>query len=72
MLGWLKNPHNRVKAALCMLFGSLICMALNVALYLFKIIGQAELILVTLILSWLAITLTAVDIVATTDVRTKQ
>lgn len=44
-------------------------MVINVALYLFKIIDENMLILITLILSWLAITLTAADIVATTDVR---
>lgn len=69
MLDKLKDPKNRVKYALWLLFGSLVLMVINVALYLFGIIDEAMLILITLILSWLAITLTAVDIVATTDVR---
>lgn len=68
-MDWLRKPKNRVKAAFILLFGSIILMVINVALYLFKIIDENMLILITLILSWLAITLTAADIVATTDVR---
>lgn len=65
----LHDPKQRVKYALWLLFGSLGLMTINVGLYLFGVIGEKELILITLILSWLAITLTAVDILATTDVR---
>lgn len=65
----MKDPKQRVRYAKWMLFGSLVLMVINVALYLFKIIDESMLILITLILSWLAITLTAVDILATTDVR---
>lgn len=71
-MNWLKNPKNRVKAALWLLFGSLVMMVINVGLYLFGIIDEAMLILITLILSWLAITLTALDILLTTDVRKEQ
>jgi hypothetical protein len=65
--GW--APKDRRRAAVALLFWSTIGMIVNVALYLFDVIGQAELILVTLVLSWLAIHLTAVDVIATTDVR---
>ena len=68
----MKNTKNRIKFAKWLLFGSIVGMIVNVGLYLFKIIGETELILVTLILSWLAITLTALDILATADVRDKQ
>lgn len=64
-----RSPKSRVKYAACLFFGSLILMVINVALYLLGIIDEAMLLLITLILSWLAITLTAVDILATTDVR---
>lgn len=41
----------------------------NVALYAAGVINEAALILITLTLSWLALTLTFADLVATTDVR---
>lgn len=68
----LKNPKTRVKAAWALFYLSLIAMIINVVLFLAHIINEADLILVTLILSWLAITLTAIDILVTTDVRKEQ
>lgn len=41
----------------------------NVGLYVAGVITESHLILVTLVLSWLALTLTFADLVATTDVR---
>lgn len=66
---WLRNPKNRVKAALWTLFASVVLMIINVTLYLLGLIDEAMLILITLILSWLAITLNMLNIVATADVR---
>lgn len=68
-MNWLKNPKNRVKMAAGLLVGSLVMMVINVTLYLTKVIDESMLILITLILSWLAITITAADVLATTDVR---
>jgi hypothetical protein len=62
-------PQARRRAAVALLVWSMVLMFVNVGLYLFKIISESDLILITLILSWLAITLTAVDVIATTDVR---
>jgi hypothetical protein len=44
-------------------------MIINVALYLFKVIGEPELILVTLVLSWVALQFTCIDMVATTTLN---
>ena len=68
----LKDPKTRIKYAWVLLILSVVGMFLNVALYLFKIIDESMLILVTLILSWLAITITALDVVLTADVRVKE
>ncbi len=68
----LKNPKTRIKYAWGLLIFSMVGMFINVALYLLKIIDENMLLLVTLILSWLAITLTALDIVATADVRNQE
>lgn len=65
----LNNPHNRLKAAKWLLVSSVVLMVINVALYVLHVIDEADLILITLVLSWLAITITAADVVATTDVR---
>ena len=66
------STKKRIRYAKWLLYSSILGMVLNVALYLFKIIDENALILVTLILSWLAITLTALDILSTQDVRDKQ
>jgi hypothetical protein len=55
-----------------MLLWSVALMLGNVVLYATHIIDQAALILVTLVLSWLAITITAIDVVCTTDVRANE
>jgi hypothetical protein len=62
-------PAVRRRIAIHMLIWSVVAMVANVAAYVTGLIGQRELILITLILSWLAITITAADLVATTDVR---
>jgi hypothetical protein len=66
MMNWLKNPKTRVRAATLLLVLSLIGWPLT-ALTVAKDEPQF-----VLGLSWLAITLTAADIVATADVRDKQ
>lgn len=62
-------PESRRVAAVRLLIWSVILMVINVGLYVASVIDEADLILITLILSWLAITITAMDVVATTDVR---
>lgn len=52
-----------------MLVWSVILMVVNVVLFVTSVIDQGNLILITLVLSWLALTITAADLVATTDVR---
>jgi hypothetical protein len=47
-------------------------MAANTIAYLLHWIDENMLILITLILSWLAITLTCADILSTSDVRKQQ
>ncbi len=68
----MKNPKTRIKYAWVLLIFSVIGMFVNVALYLLKIIDENMLILVTLILSWLAITLTSLDVLVSSDVRKEQ
>ena len=62
-------PVKRRRLAIHMLIWSVVAMVVNVVGYVTGLIDQAGLILITLILSWLAITITAADLVATTDVR---
>ena len=62
-------PAKRRRFAIHMLIWSVVAMLANVIGYVTGLIGQSGLILITLILSWLAITITAADLVATTDVR---
>lgn len=75
MTDWIINkltcwdPEGRRRAAVQMLVWSLVAMVINVGLYLGSVITETHLILITLILSWLAITLTAADIIVGTDVR---
>jgi len=63
------SPRSRRRVAVQTLLWSVWLMVVNVALYVAGIFNDSNLILVTLILSWLAITFTAADLVATTDVR---
>ncbi len=75
MFTWIENkimdwePSARRRASVHVLFWSVIAAILNVLLYVVGIIDQNTLILITLILSWFAITITAADLIATTDVR---
>jgi hypothetical protein len=62
-------PRKRRRIAIHVLIWSAAAMLANVAVYVTHLIDQRALILITLILSWLAITVTAADLVATTDVR---
>jgi hypothetical protein len=66
------KPEHRRAAAWWLVIGSLVLATANVYLYLVGIFDEADMIFVTLILSWLAITLTAADILATSDVRVKE
>ena len=63
------KPASRRRYAVHILFWSVIAGLVNVVLYIVGVINVNHLILITLILSWLAITITAADLVATTDVR---
>ena len=62
-------PRARRRFAIHVLFWTVIAMFFNDLLYLVNIIDEAMLIFITLNLSWLALTVTAADLVATTDVR---
>lgn len=67
------KPKTRVKLGKTLLHGSYLAGIINVILYRpLHIINEADLILVTLMLSWAAISLTAADFLNTSDVRTKQ
>lgn len=66
------SPESRRKWALRLVIGSIVATVLNVTLFLTKVITETDLILITLVLSWLAITITAADVYATTDVRVEQ
>jgi hypothetical protein len=63
------SPTKRRRLAVHTLIWSVALGIINVALYVASIITVDHLILITLALSWLAITITAADLVATTDVR---
>ena len=65
-------PERRRRLAIHILLWSVILMFVNDVLYLIDIVNEAALIFVTLNLSWLAITITAVDVVMTTDVRVEE
>lgn len=62
-------PRRRRRIAIQIFFWSAVALVVNLTLYLMRIVDQAFMIVVTLVLSWLAITITAADLVATTDVR---
>lgn len=66
MIDWLRNPNHRIKFALALLIFSVIGWPLT-AMTVFSSEPQG-----VLGLSWLAIILTAIDILATTDVRKEQ
>jgi hypothetical protein len=59
------KPAERRRLAVRVLTITFYCMILNVTLYLFKVIGEPELILVTLVLSWIALQFTCLDWVTT-------
>lgn len=61
--------EERRRWAMRILVWSLLLGTVNVVLYLIGVIGVDDLILVTLVLSWLALTITAGDIVVGTDTR---
>lgn len=63
------EPRDRRRSAIMGLTLCTYLMIVNVILYVFGILNEAHLILITLVLSWLALNITFVDIVATTDVR---
>ena len=63
------SPQSRRRAAVHLLVWSVVLMVVNVGFYVVDVLKQEHLILVTLVLSWFAITFTAADLVATTDVR---
>jgi hypothetical protein len=67
LIDW--KPASRRRCAVHILVWSLIAGMVNVVLFALNVITVDQLILITLILSWLAIAITAADLVATTDVR---
>jgi hypothetical protein len=75
MINWVEHkimewePSQRRRASVHLLVWSMVLGLINVILYVVGVINVDHLILVTLVLSWLAITITAMDLVATTDVR---
>ena len=75
MFDWIEErlvnwpPTKRRRFAVHLLVWSLVAAAINVVLYVTGLIDENHLIFVTLVLSWLAITFTGADLIATTDVR---
>lgn len=75
MIDWLERvitacpPARRRRVALHVLVWSVVAMLVNDVVYIVGWINEASLIFVTLNLSWFALTITAADLVATTDVR---
>ena len=67
LVNW--SPAGRRRFAVHLLVWSLLAAVVNVALYVSGVIDENDLIFVTLVLSWLAITFTGADLIATTDVR---
>jgi uncharacterized membrane protein len=65
-------PTTRRRIAIHVLLWSIVLMIANVAAYLTHLIDEPALILITLMLSWLALTITAMDVVMTTDVRVNE
>jgi len=65
-------PKRRRRMAIHVLLWSIVLMFVNDVVYLLDWIDGAMLIFVTLNLSWLALTVTAVDVVMTTDVRANE
>jgi hypothetical protein len=63
------RPKTRVKAAKWLLAASMVLMLITVFAYLLKLINDAMLLLINLILSFVAIALTCADILSTSDVR---
>lgn len=63
------EPKKRRRAAIWMLLISLALGHLNMGAYIGGFISESSMNAVTNYLSWLAITITALDIVVTTDVR---
>lgn len=66
------SPERRRRWAWYLLIASTVGMVANVAVYLLKWIDEDMLLLITLILSWVAIQIGAVEVLATTDVRAEQ
>jgi hypothetical protein len=65
-------PARRRRWALRLAVWTFIATPVNVGIYMLGWISEAVLIVETLALSWLAVTFTAIDLVATTDVRVEQ
>jgi len=65
-------PERRRRMAIHVLLWSVVLMFVNDIAYLLEWINDVMLIFVTLNLSWLALTVTAVDVVMTTDVRANE
>jgi hypothetical protein len=67
------TPKTKVRFAQILLVFTLVVTPINVVLYRpMHVITDSDLILITLVLSWFAITLTAVDVLFTADVRQEQ
>lgn len=74
MVEWLQNPHRRMHFAWALLIGSLLGWpATHVLILVTQPAGATSWVFhVLLAISWWSITLTALDILSTTDVRREQ
>jgi hypothetical protein len=75
VITWLEDritqwpPASRRRAAVVLFVLSTVLMTVNIAAFLIGWIGDSGMLFITLVLSWLAIGLTLLDLIATTDVR---
>ena len=66
------DPHRRRKAAFLMLLGTFILGHVNLGLFFVGVVPPALMDAITNYLSWLALTITALDLLVGTDVRVQQ
>jgi hypothetical protein len=74
LLDWFSaiDPHRRRKAALWALLVSLVLGHANIGLFLLGLVPPAVMDAITNYLSWLALVITALDLLMTSDVRVEQ
>lgn len=69
---WLQDPRSRRRYAIILLFVTLVLGHANVAGYMFGWVPHSVMDAITNYLSWLALSITALDVVLTADVRVEQ